>query len=329
MMSKSPARIGLPHSLANLTLALCALAMVLAVVVPIAYSPSAAATNSAPDQSFDLTANNNASGPWSDGATIWVANPWGVTIYAYDLATGARQSNRDIHTLPNTGPESLWSDGATIWVTDLWDEKIYAYDLATGARQPNSDINSLHDAGNTSPAGLWSDGATIWVTDSWDDKIYAYDLATGARQPDLDFDTLIAAGNRSPKGIWSNGTTMWVADNIQNRIYAYNMPPNASLQSLELTGIDIEFSIGRLNYTAQVPSTTTSTTVAATAASADATVDITPNDADDGTNGHQISLSPGANTITIAVTNGTATKTYAAVITRDNSQRVNPQIGGI
>ena len=102
---------------------------------------------------------------------------------AYDLATGARQTNRDIDTLDDAGnhyPTDLWSDGTTIWVADLNDGKLYAYDLATGARKPDLDFDTLAAAGNNSPRGLWSNGDTMWVADDTNYKIYAYNMPANA-----------------------------------------------------------------------------------------------------------------------------------------------------
>ena len=280
----------------------------------------------APDAGKDIAAlagagNRNANGVWSNGTTIWVSDDADDKLYAYDLDSGAHQANRDINNLGhanNNHAKGLWSDGTTMWVSDHNDDKIYAYDLATGARKPASDINNLDDAGNQRAAGLWSDGATVWVVDDADNRIYAYDLDSGARRSDLDFDTLAAAGNQSPKGIWSNGATMWVVDNQDDKLYAYNMPSSALLQSLELTGIDIGFSLGRLDYAVSVPSTTTSTTVVATASNAGAAVSISPADADGSASGHQVSLSEGANTITVAVESPdrTAQSIYTVAVNR-------------
>ena len=173
---------------------------------------------------------------WSNGTTIWVVNEGtghGNKIYAYTLATGARDSDKDIDTLyaaGNTSPVGLWSDGTTIWVANNgWgaDDKIYAYTLATGARDEDKDFDTLAAAGNINPYDLWSDGATMWVADYGDDKIYAYTLATGARDEDKDFDTLAAAGNDKPRGLWSNGTTMWVSDSEDDKIYAYTLATGA------------------------------------------------------------------------------------------------------
>ena len=85
---------------------------------------------------------------------MWVVDDVDAKLYAYDLATGDHQPNRDINALDYAGndfPADLWSDGTTIWVTDRNDGKLYAYDLATGDRQADLDFDTLAAAGNQNP----------------------------------------------------------------------------------------------------------------------------------------------------------------------------------
>ncbi len=183
-----------------------------------------------PDLDIDLDEVASPRGIWSDGATMWVADRVDNKLYAYVLATGARDGDKDIDTLRAAGnnrPRGIWSDGATIWVADWTHDKLYAYVLATGARDGDKDIDTLDAVGNTSPEGIWSDGATMWVADGVDDKLYAYVLATGARDGDKDIDTLDAVGNTRPEGIWSDGATMWVADWMDRKLYAYVLATGA------------------------------------------------------------------------------------------------------
>ena len=99
-------------------------------------------------------------------------------IYAYDMATKARDTGKDFSTLPDADgfPDNIWSDRTTMWLADpLGPAKLYAYNLGTKARDAGKDFNTLIDAGNSRPEGIWSDGTTMWVADQQDDKIYAYD----------------------------------------------------------------------------------------------------------------------------------------------------------
>ncbi|MDE2887995.1 MAG: fibronectin type III domain-containing protein [Gemmatimonadota bacterium] len=199
----------------------------------------------------------NRKGIWSDGTTMWVADDaqgeWFAEnndkIYAYVLATRARDPSKDFNTLNAAGnddPEGIWSDGTTMWVADQSEEKLYAYDMTTRERVPARDFNTLDAAGNDEPTGIWSDGTTMWVADDaqgeWfaenNDKIYAYVLATRARDPSKDFNTLNAAGNDDPEGIWSDGTTMWVADQSDEKLYAYDMTSGNRVPARDFNTLD-------------------------------------------------------------------------------------------
>ena len=189
------------------------------------FTTLSAATNTQPD------------GIWSDGTTMWVADRDDDKIYAYNLATKARDSSKDFNTLiaaGNIDPINIWSDGTTMWVGDLDDNKLYAYNLATKLHDSDKDFNTLNAAGNTSPYGMWSDGTTMWVADFNANKIYAYNVATKARDISKDFNTLIAAGNTDAVGIWSDGTTMWVADYSDDKLFAYNLATKAYNSSKRL-----------------------------------------------------------------------------------------------
>ena len=175
---------------------------------------------------LDAAGNYYHRGIWSDGTTMWVADSVDDKLYAYDLSTKERDSDKDFDTLKAAGnedPSGIWSDGTTMWVADSADDKLYAYDLEDKTRDSGKDFDTLKDAGNTTPSRLWSDGTTMWVGDGFDDKVYAYDLSTKERDSDKDFDTLKAAGNTNPSGIWSDGTTMWVADKSDDKLYAYDL----------------------------------------------------------------------------------------------------------
>ena len=170
----------------------------------------------------NLALNSNPYGIWSDGTTMWVADPIDNKIYAYNLSTKARDAAKDVNTLGGN-PRGIWSDGTTMWVAHS-SSGIVAYSMSTKARDAAKDfITTLDAAGNNTPYGIWSDGTTMWVTDWFDDKIYAYNMATKERDTAKDFNTLDTAGNNSSSGIWSDGTTMWVADVEDDKIYAYSM----------------------------------------------------------------------------------------------------------
>ncbi len=141
--------------------------------------------NAAADfNALDAAGNSSPAGIWSDGTTMWQVNTRDDKIYAYSVATKARDAAKDfdaLNTAGNNSPVGLWSDGETMWVADSGDDKLYAYSLSTGARDTSKDFDGLKAAGNEDPAGIWSDDSTMWVVDDDDNHIYAYDLLTKAR----------------------------------------------------------------------------------------------------------------------------------------------------
>ena len=179
---------------------------------------------------FDLhSSNSRASGTWSDGTTIWVANSasgGSGKVFAYTLADGKRDSNKDIGSGSiGNHPQSVCSNGTTMWagVDDaLFDTKLYAYKLSDLSRDAGKDITP--HSSNDEPRGIWCDASTVWVIEEDStDKIFAYKLADGTRDSSKDFNTIDAASNNLPLGLWSDGTTMWVSDRTDNKLYAYKM----------------------------------------------------------------------------------------------------------
>ncbi|MBC6425000.1 MAG: hypothetical protein GDA51_00700, partial [Ekhidna sp.] len=122
--------------------------------------------------------NTSPSGIWSDKTTIWVADENDFKLYAYTLATGARDAAKEFNLAEdNMSPRGLWSDGTTIWVLELSIRKLHAYTLTTGTRDAAKEFDLVEES--KFPYGLWSDGTAIWVTgDDFDDnaKLYAYRL---------------------------------------------------------------------------------------------------------------------------------------------------------
>ncbi|MDE0471744.1 MAG: cadherin repeat domain-containing protein, partial [Ekhidna sp.] len=153
--------------------------------------------------SLNAAGNNDPRGLWSDGTTMWVADPLDDKVYAYTLATGTRDAAKEFGLdHDNSSLRGLWSDGTTLWGTDNSDDKVYAYTLATGARDAAKEFDLDDD--NSSPLGLWSDETTLWVSDFVDSRVYAYTLATGARNAAKEFKLV-----SSPRAFWSDGSTFW------------------------------------------------------------------------------------------------------------------------
>ena len=192
----------------------------------------------------DLAAGNTmATGIWSDGETLWVADNAdnadgaGDAVYAYDLATGERLEAREFElTDANRAPRGIWSDRVTIWVSDSGQERLFAYDLATGERVEAHEI--VLDEDNTDARGLWSDDETMWVLDGGEDvAVYLYDLASGGLIARYALDN----ANDDPHEIWSDGVTVWVSDHNAKRLFAYRLEDgelvrNSGEEFTELSG---------------------------------------------------------------------------------------------
>ena len=177
--------------------------------------------------------NDRATGVWSDGTTLWVADNAdgaGDAVYAYDLASGERVEEREFDLAEaNRAPRGIWSDRSVAWVSDSGRERLFAYDLATGERLEEREFALA--AGNSDARGIWSDEETMWVLDSRAGALFAYDFETGELLAEYELD----AANDDPRGIWSDGVTIWVADHGAKRLFAYRLPvlPDAETDSGE------------------------------------------------------------------------------------------------
>ena len=92
--------------------------------------------------------NNSAQGIWSDGTTIWVAQWESLKFFAYDLATGAYDPEKDFDRTPgNRYPRDVWSDGTTLYVPDHYSQKLFAYNM-TGPEM-DAELSALTLSGIT------------------------------------------------------------------------------------------------------------------------------------------------------------------------------------
>ena len=163
-------------------------------------------------------ANQQATGIFSDGVTLWItdnAPGAGDAVYAYDLATGERVTEREIVLAPgNRAPRGIWVSGGVVWISDSGRDRIFAYDLETGRHLPQRDI--ALDRRNGNARGIWGGNGVIWVLGSF----FAYDLETGALLAEYALDP----ANRDPRGAWSDGVTLWVSDHGAKQLFAYRLP---------------------------------------------------------------------------------------------------------
>ena len=307
-------------------------------------------TTQALTRTIDLdTSKQNYAGVWSDGTHIWVSytRPVPAGLIAYQISDGARATDKDFTTLGaagNTRPFAIWSDGITMWVGDYVNFKAYAYHVADDPGTPENEfatrdgdkdisLSNLWNRFEFDPTGVWSDGSTIWVaaapfSDPLTIALRAYRQSDRAHQAHLDID-ISASGNDNPGGIYYDGSTFFVTDTTDDKVYAYNMPPastNATLSSLTVSPRNIiGFNADGTYYEVGVASTVSQATIAATANDSGATLAITPADADDMTDGHQVNLTAGRNEVTVTVTAEDTTTTQEYTV--DVNQGVTDDFG--
>ena len=97
-------------------------------------------------------------------------------VYAYNIASGERQSSSEIDGIDTLGRDmtALWTDGETMWISYWLSEFVRAYDVTTGERKPGLDVQLARE--NAGPIGIDSDGFNLWCMDSVNDTIYGYVL---------------------------------------------------------------------------------------------------------------------------------------------------------
>ena len=280
------------------------------------YSRSTGARDTTKDFDIDLT---NPHDMWSDGATLWVTESASATaaLRAYTLATGTPLPSEDFENLTTAGnvtPFGMWSDGTTMWVADRGEKHLYAYDRVTKGRQMDKELSLSGFAWNNNeidPSGFWMDDTTIWVAaagagDNSTILVRAIKRSDGSRDTSRDI-PVVAAGSDGAHGIWADDETMLIVDGTDDKVYSFNLPEapstDATLSALTLSPRDIiGFDAERTSYQVGVASTVAEATVAATANDANADVSFDPQDSNDMTDGHQVALVAGRNSVTVTVT---------------------------
>ena len=88
--------------------------------------------------------NEDASGIWSNGTTMWVVDNVDNKVYAYTLATGGRDigSEFGLHS-ENDNLRSIWSHGTTMLVPDRIVHKIYTYNAPASAVSGDPSLSAL------------------------------------------------------------------------------------------------------------------------------------------------------------------------------------------
>ena len=272
----------------------------------------------------------------------------GATVEVFSYQAGSRQ----VRNAPANGTVPLSSGGDTLIATRVSTpgnerQSIYTVKLSPppgqgsgAATRSNGNSEPRLSALTVSPGTLTPAFAaatfdyTVDVAQSVEHLTVAATAVAGARvvitAPDADPGTAghQVALNAGEVGGNAAQTAFLVVVTTDTKIESYTvtairaapLSDDATLGSLGLSAgtLDPVFSAGQAGYTAEVAATDARITVTAVPVHASATAVITPADADANTDGHQVDLSEGANTVTVTVTaaDGATTKAYEVVVTR-------------
>ena len=156
------------------------------------------------DTQIDLPASS-WEGAASDGTTAWVIDDNENAARAWTLATGARDTGRDISLDNNSWRDAAVADGK-LFILSAGPRRIFGFNLSDKAQSREYVISQ----GANPYQALASDGATLWAVSNGDNKAYAYDAtaATTTRLPDNDI--TLTSGNW--QGAMANQDTVWFID---------------------------------------------------------------------------------------------------------------------
>ena len=175
--------------------------------------------------------NDRATGVWSDGTTLWVADNadgTGDAVYAYDRESGERVEDLEFALdKTNLAPRGFWAGRGVVWVSDSGRERLFAYDVESGERVEEREFELTRR--NSAARGIWSDGVTMWVLDDRNDALFAYDLDSGGLIAEYELDS----GNSRPEGVWSDRFTIWVSDHDAKRLFAYRLPTREQAEDVD------------------------------------------------------------------------------------------------
>ena len=228
---------------------------------------------------------------------MWITDGLNTRLYAYTLATGARDAAKEFDLTANTQRTGIWSDGTTLWVADFHADTLFAYTLANGARDLARDITLSQPF----PQGVSGKGSTIWVADAGlavfgvpttSHRVYSYRLP-----PSSPNDVTLSSLSLSPSPLVP--------------LFTANLRP--------------AFSYARASYRVAVPNQASRVTVSAVAnnsgtmvayldANGDALVD-----ADDDAMGFQVDVAVGETEIAMRLASGGTALTYTVVVERDSA----------
>ena len=173
--------------------------------------------------------------------TAWVLDIRNRTASAITLATGDRDSDKDIPSSVIEGAlgsffglEKGFTDGTTAWILEPVARRLVAFNLASKTHDSakDFDLRAIQtDAGSTSSqVGAFSDGTTTWILDAAqaESRAWAFNIASKTRDSakDLSASLLREEGERSDRDmgrIFSDGITLWTISFTYRDIQAYHI----------------------------------------------------------------------------------------------------------
>ena len=276
-------------------------------------------------------------GLWTDGVTMWVADNVRGHFHVYALSTGARDATREFAATDTTSVQGIWSDGSVLWAANRVDRsnegnKVLAYRMAAPLSSDAS-LSGLALSGVTlSPAFA---AETLEYTASVAHEVAETTVTAPATEAEAQVTITPADEDDQAEGHQVNlevgetviGVEVTAADGVTTRTYSVTVTraksSDATLSGLNLSGVTLEpaFAAETLEYTASVAHGVAQTTMTTSATDADAKMAVTPADADDQADGHQVDLVVGETVIGVEVTaaDGEATRTYSVTVTRAKS----------
>ncbi len=283
------------------------------------------------------TTEMSPKGLWTDGNTMWVADSLSGHFFAYELAAGTRDTTMEFRASDATNVQGIWSNGRVLWAANRADgsdqgNKVLAYRMPVSASS-DATLSALSLSGVTlTPA--FASGTTTYtasvghavaettVTAMTSDANASVEVTPEDADDGTSGDQVALAVGRTTISV-----EVTAQDGETTQTYTVMVTragsADATLSALSLSGVTLTpaFASGTTAYTASVEHAVTETTVTASASDSNASVEVTPEDADDGTSGDQVALAVGETAIAVEVTaqDGVTTQTYTVTVTRGGS----------
>ena len=211
---------------------------------------------------FDPALSANIGGVATDGTHFWIVDTNADSVLAFLVATGARDSSRDITAtaMRAAGGASVRPQGAAWWndelfIADRAGRRILAF--STSATVPA--YTSARSVPTATLQGIFSSGFTLWglavsqgrlyVADSNGDAIGAIDLSDLTHDSDWDIPALqytrAVGGTVQPFGLAADSARLYVVDGFIDTVSVWDLtgtsPTYSPGDGLDSTRVAAEF----------------------------------------------------------------------------------------